>query len=229
MQVQEIVRQVRLAIDELTVNDSEFLNASSDEQNLKDIIIDKIPYALTFILENAPEDKLDNDCLDVLTQEETSGVTIAEGQPVKVSLPSSVIRVVSARLSSWSQSPVPVTESSQEYLMQQDEYARGSWDRPVNAIAYHGADRYLELYSAKASTDSIEASVIRKPTIGDTSVGTTDISVPSRLESAFIYQIAGLTMVAFREQIAASLFTIARQYLTGISQEYHYDDTHIHI
>ena len=210
---------MRSAIDELTANDSEFLDATSDEQNLTAVIIDKIPYALTYVFENAPEDKLDNDSLGSLTQAETSIVTIAAGEPVKVKLPSDVIRVVSARLSSWSQSPVPVSESSQEYLMQQDAYARGSWDRPVNAIAYHGADRYLELYSAKASTDSIEASVIRKPTIGDTSVGTTDISVPSRLESAFIYQIAGLTMVAFREQIAASLFTIARQYLTGISQE----------
>ena len=218
MQVQEIVKRVRSAIDELTANDSEFLDATSDEQNLTAVIIDKIPYALTYVFENAPEDKLDNDSLGSLTQAETSIVTIAAGEPVKVKLPSDVIRVVSARLSSWSQSPVPVSESSQEYLMQQDAYARGSWDRPVNAIAYHGADRYLELYSAKASTDSIEASVIRKPTIGDTSVGTTDISVPSRLESAFIYQIAGLTMVAFREQIAASLFTIARQYLTGISQ-----------
>ena len=209
---------MRSAIDELTANDSGFLVASSDEQNLSDVIIDKIPYALTFILENAPVDKL-GDSIGGLTGAEISGVTIAAGQPVKVKLPSDVIRVVSARLSSWSHSPVPVSESSQEYLMQQDEYARGSWDRPVNAIAYHGAYRYLELYSAKENNDTIEASVIRKPTIGDTSVATTDVSVPSRLEGAFIYQIAGLSMVAFREQIAASLFTIARQQLTGISKE----------
>lgn len=213
---------MRSAIDELKDNDPEFLNATSDEQNLTDIIIDKIPYALTFVLENAPEDKLDNDSLDSLTQAETSGVTIAAGQPVKVKLPSSVIRVVSARLSSWPQSPVPVTERSQEYLMQQDEYARGSWDRPVDAIAHHGADRYLELYSAKTNNDTIEASVIRKPSTlpsGLDGESTYDVAVPSRLESAFVYQIAGLTMVAFREQIAASLFTIARQYLTGIGQE----------
>lgn len=214
MQVQEIVTRVRAAIDEQTASNSEFANATSDEQNLRGIIIDKIPYALTFILENAPEDKLDDETLDGLTQAETSGVTIAAGSPVKVQLPSDVLRVVSARLSSWSQSPVPVSDSSQEYLMQQDEYARGSWDRPVNAIAYHGAYRYLELYSAKANTDAIEATVIRKPVIGDTSVNATDVSVPYRLEGAFIYQIAGLTMVAFREEVAAKLFGIAREFLT---------------
>ena len=49
MQVQEIVKRVRSAIDELTANDSESDFASSDEENLSEIIIDKIPYALTFI------------------------------------------------------------------------------------------------------------------------------------------------------------------------------------
>ena len=75
------------------------------------------------------------------------------------------------------------------------------------------------MYSAKESNDTISVSLIRKPVIGNTSVDTTDISVPSMLEAAFIYQIAGLTMVAFREQVATSLFTLAKQYLTGISQE----------
>lgn len=219
MQVQEIVRRVRSAIDEQPGNDSEFLDASTDERDLTDLIIDKIPYALTFILENAPGDKLCEDCLDSLTEAETGGVEITGGQPVNVRLPSDVIRVVSARLSSWSQSPEPVTDSSQEYLMQQDDYARGSWDRPVAALAYHGASRSLELYSARTSQDEIEATIVRKPTIGDTSVGTTEISVPSKLEAAFIYQTAGLTMVAFREQIAASLFSIARRYLTGVIEE----------
>ncbi len=213
MQVKEIVTRVRSAIDELMANDSEFLGGSSDEQNLTDVIIDKIPYALTYVIENAREDMLDGDILDSLTAAELTGVVIAAGQPVKVKLPPDVIRIVSARLSSWSQSPVPVAESSQEYLMQQDEYARGSWDRPVNATAYHDADRYLEMYCAKTDDDKVETSIVRKPAIGDTSDDTTDVDVPVRLEAAFIYQIAGLTMVAFREQIAASLFAIAQKSL----------------
>lgn len=210
MQVQEIVARVRSAIDELMANDSEFLDQSSDEQNLTAVIIDKIPYALTFVIENAPDDKLDGDVLASLTEAELSGVSIAAGQPVKVKLPTDVIRVVSARLSSWPQSPVPVNESSQEYLMQQDEYARGSFDRPVSAVAYHGQDRYLELYSAKANDDRIETSVVRKPDLSDSQA---DVGVPVRLEAAFIYQVAGLAMTAFREEVSASLFAIARQYL----------------
>ena len=97
--------------------------------------------------------------------------------------------------------------------MQQDPYARGSWDRPVSAIRYKGWIRYLELYSARDASDTPEVSYIAKPTIGDTSNPTTQVGVPSRLEAAFIYQIAALSMVAFREQVAQQLFVIAQNYL----------------
>ena len=210
MKVKEIVTRVRSAIDELTANDSEFLQASSDEENLKAIIIDKIPYALTYIIENAPEEKIDSSMVTQLSAGSTAAVA---GGMVSVQLPSEFLRLMSARLSSWSLSPIPVAEHSQQYLMQQDEYARGSWDRPVSAIRYKGSDRYLELYSAKDASDTVEVSYIAKPTIGDTSDGETEIGVPVRLEAAFIYQIAALTMVAFREQVAQQLFTVAQQYL----------------
>ena len=106
--------------------------------------------------------------------------------------------------------------------MQQDEYARGSWDRPVTAVAYHGGVRYLELYSAKSSDDTVSISCIKKPVVSDVATllsnQDTDVSVPSRLEGAFIYQVAGLAMVAFRESVAQSLFSIARRYM-GIDTE----------
>jgi len=215
MKVKEIVTRVRSAIDEQMANDSEFLKKSSDEENLTDIIIDKIPYAQIYIIENAPEEKLDSGMVTAMDVSAVTGVTA--GSMVSVKLPTDVLRVMSARLKSWSLSPVPVTEYSQEYLMQQDEYARGSWDRPVSAIRYKGTDRYLELYSAKDASDTPEVSYIKKPTTTDTetmkSNQNTDISVPTRLEAAFIYQIAALSMVAFREQVAQTLFGIAQNYL----------------
>lgn len=210
MKVKEIVTRVRSAIDELTVSDSEFTNKTSDEKNLTAIIIDKIPYALTYVIENAPEEKIDS---SMVTQYDVSGVTVAAGAMVSVKLPADFLRLMSARLSSWSLSPKPVAESSQEYLMQQDTYARGSWDRPVSAYRYKDADRYLELYSAKANSDTVQVSYIKKPVVGDTSSDETEIGVPARLEGAFIYQVAALTMVAFREQVAQQLFTIAQNYL----------------
>ncbi len=218
MKVKEIVTRVRSAIDELTANDSEFLNRTSDEKNLSAIIIDKIPYALTYITENAPEDKIDS---SMVTKWEADShhplPVVVAGKMVSVLMPTDLLRVMSARLSSWSLSPTPVKENSQEYLMQQDEYAHGSWDRPVSAMRYKGTDRYLELYSAKSDDDTVEVSYIKKPSTGDTSSEETEIGVPTRLEGAFIYQVAALTMVAFREQVAQQLFTIAQNYLFSIT------------
>lgn len=222
MQVKEIVDRVRSAIDEQMANDSGFIDQSSDEKNLTDVIIDKIPYALTYVIENAPEDKLSSDSISSPTQAEIAGVTVAAGMCVKMKIPSDVLRIITARLSSWSLSPLPVTEFSQEYLMQQNDYARGSWDRPVNALVYHGKDRYLEMYSAKTDSDGIEVGFIRKPAdlpSGLDGSSTYDVNVPNRLEAAFIYHLAGLAMVAFREQVATSLFSIAREYLTGNNHE----------
>lgn len=203
---------MRSAIDELT-NDSEFVYSSSDEENLETIIIDKIPYALIYVIENAPEEKLDSSMVIKLELPAGEPAGTVAGGMVSVLLPDGVLRLMSARLTSWSLSPLPVSEHSQEYLMQQDQYAKGSWDRPVSAVRYKGTSRYLELYSARDAYDLPEVSYIAKPTVGDTSDPETDVDVPTRLEAAFIYQIAALTMVAFREEVAKQLFGIAQNYL----------------
>lgn len=216
MTVGEIVTRVRAAIDELTANDSDFLRESSDEKNLTSVIVDKIGYALQHILENAPLDRLDDDAFETLTQEELArDFTIGDDLMGKLKLPKDILRIIEARLSSWSHFPIPEKDTSQAYLMQQDTYARGSWDRPVNILTYDGKDRVLEMYCAKAKTDTLRFVFIRKPDLSDidTSDMETDVSVPASLQASLIYQIAGLSMVAFREDLARSLFEIAERYL----------------
>lgn len=216
MTVQEIVTRVRAAIDELMQNDSQFLGQSTDETNLTSVIVDKIGYALQHLLEIAPLDKLDSDVYEELTpQELQSNFSIDSELVGRVKLPKDLLRIIEARLSSWSHFPIPVSDTSQVYLMQQDKYARGSWDRPVNILTYIGADKTLEMYCAKAADDTLNFVFIRKPDTSDidTSHMETDVSVPAALEASLIYQVAGLSMVAFREDVAASLFAIAARYL----------------
>ena len=222
MQVGEIVTRVRAVIDELMVNDSDFLRVSKDEENLTRVIVDKIGYALQHVMENAPVDKLDESSFETLTTEETERDFHIDSELVgMLKLPSDILRIIEARLSSWSHYPLPDPDTSHVYLMQQDPYARGSWDRPVNILTYHGSDRYLEMYCAKASTDTLNFVFIRKPDTEGYSADslTTEVSVPARLEASLIYQVAALTMVAFREDIAQSLFAIAARYLEVKSEE----------
>jgi len=211
--VSDIVTHVRSAIDELMVNDSNFLSQSTDEENLTNVIIDKIGYALQYVIENAPVEKLDSSVFETLTPAEITDRFDIDAMLVgHLRLPSDLLHIIEARLSSWSHFPIPLSDASQEALMQQDQYARGSWDRPVNILTYDGSERVLLMYSAKDSTDTLRFTFIRKPAL--THYTSADsVSVPDQLEASLIYQIAGMAMTAFREDVANSLFAIAQRYL----------------
>lgn len=220
--VSEIVRRVRSAIDELMQNDSSFLSQSSDEGNLDNVIIDKIGYALQYVIENAPLEKLDSNAFETLTPTELRGfelVPIGTDYMGHLKLPTDLIRIIDARLSSWTHFPRPLPDTSEEAIMQQDQYARGSWDRPQNILTYDGADRYLDMYCAQVGSgtgaDTLKFTFLRKPAVTHYTPSdlSSNVSVPSLLEAALIYQIAGMVMTAFREDVAASLFAIAQKYL----------------
>ena len=217
MTVQEIVTRVRAAIDELMENDSAFIRQTTDEANLTRVIVDKIGYALQHIFETAPIEKFDSSVFEEYNSTElASNFSIDSTTLVgKLTLPTGLLRIVTARLSSWSHFPIPEPDTSQVYLMQQDTYARGSWDRPVNILTYSGTARVLEMYCAKTASDTLRFVFIRKPeektTTGEDPQQYYD--VPPALEASLIYQIAGLTMLAFKEDVAASLFAIADRYL----------------
>ena len=220
MQVSGLVSRVRAAIDELMANDSGFLSQSSDEGNLDNIIKDKIADALQYVVENAPLEKLGTSLLTTISGEELSNRFSIDSTTLVASLklPADVLRIVEARLSTWTQYPKPESDTSPVYLMQSDEYAKGSWDRPVNILTYVGTDRYLKMYSAKTTTDTLNFSYITKPTV-NTSSGTNPVNVPTLLESALVYEVAGMAMVAFREDVANSLFAIADRYIGIESKE----------
>lgn len=216
MTVQEIVTRVRAAIDELMENGSQFLGQSTDEANLTRVIVDKIGYALQHIFETAPIGRLGSDIIKTLSAGEISSDFSIDNDLVgHLTLPSRMLRIVEARLSSWSLNPVPESDTSQAWLMQQDQYARGSWDRPVNILTYTDGERELLMYCARTSSDTLQFAYISTPDLTnvDTDHMSADVNVPASLQAALVYQVAGLTMVAFREDVAASLFEIAQRYM----------------
>lgn len=216
MTVQEIVRRARSCIDELMVNDSSFLLSSEDEQNLTQVIIDKIGYALQRVMELAPQEKLDDGFVEELSQEEMAErFAITTDLVGMLKLPIDLLRIVEARLSSWSYYPLPESASEQTYLMQADEWARGSWDRPVNILTWDGKDRILEMYCAKTASDTLLFSFVKKPDVSGISASdlSVDVAIPTQLEASLIYQVSGLAMLAFREDVAASLLAVSEKYL----------------
>ncbi len=216
MKVKEIVSRVRAAIDELTENEGALIEEPEDEQNLTKIIIDKIGYALQWVIESAPLERLDSSVFEGLSSSEAAGFSIDGVTLVgRLKLPSDLLHIVEARLSSWTHYPKPLPDTSPEALMQVDEYARGSWDRPVNIVTYDGGDKYLEMYCARTSDDTLKFTFVRKPKHHDFDENDMeeDVAVPTLLEASLIYQVAGLTMTAFREELAGPLFAISLRYL----------------
>lgn len=210
MRLEEIETRVRGVIDELAANDSGFINESMDERNVTAVIRTNIPYALTYLLENAPVEKLDETGISGEGSYVAGTFSIDANMMGQARLPDNVLRIVSARLSSWKQSPVPVNEQSEEYLMQGDEYARGTWDRPVTAVVHRQGSRWIELYSARTANDTLILLVYKKPDLSN--MEQEGVGVPQALEGAFIYHLAGLVLTAFRDEHAGNLFAIAKDY-----------------
>ena len=80
-------------------------------------------------------------------------------------------------------------------MMQSDETARGSYDRPVVAMVNRDG-RYLEFYSQKEDGDAPEVNYVKMISISDADGGETELNIPKRLEGALVYQTAYLTLVA---------------------------------
>ncbi len=227
MTVQDIVTRVRATIDELEENASQFFANSTDEANLTRSIVDKIEYAIQYVLENAPLYMLDESVFTkTVLRPETDPdqhVVSPDGLLVDFSfdndtgvliLPSDVLRIVEARLSSWSHFPIPVTDTSQVAMMQNNKYSRGSWDMPVNVLTTNeNGKRELRMYSRKDNNDSFVFVYIKKPSDSySTDNMATPINVPPRLVPALVYHLAALVMVSYKED-ATGLFQIADRYL----------------
>lgn len=223
MLVSEIVQRVRAAIDELMVNESDFFEESDDELNLTESIKSQIGYALNWLIENAPQERLEGSMVTSWTSSQavsTGRFTIDDDLMATVTLPDDILRLVSVRLSSWKYAPIPIAEQSPEFLMQLSRYARGSWDRPVTVLTHSGGQRVLEMYSARNANDTLEIAFVKRPdvSIGINS-GNEDVSVPVSLEGALVYEIAGLVMLGYREQVAQSLLAVAKELLVAVPQQ----------
>lgn len=206
MNVSEIVYKVKAAIGEVV--DLEYPKAleSVNADNLLHIIVDKIPYAFEWVIQNAPVSLLEGD----LTSTIDARTATLNGNTVEIVMPDDVLRIISARLSSWVYTP-PVSDEHSEVAMQQRyPTTRGTYDAPACVLFSEDGKQILRMFSAETKSDKAYISVIRKPSTMsvDMSDGTKEVNVPSRVEASFIYYIAALTMQALGEN-SQSFFEIA--------------------
>ena len=206
MNVSEIIYKVKAAIDELSTLDYPKLAESVNLENIDLIIVDKIPYALEWIIQNAPATLLTGDLTESFNN---SGlVTKVSGDYVfEIELPSTTLRVVSARLSSWMFTPEMSDEHSDVAAMQMYPTSRGTWDNPACVIYNENGKQILRMFSGKTRDDVYYITLALKPDVSftDTWDGEAVVPIPERLTASFIYYIAGLTTLAMKEDVSKSL------------------------
>lgn len=210
MNVSEIIYKVKAAIDELSTLDYPKLAESVNLENIDLIIVDKIPYALEWIIQNAPATLLTGDLTESFNN---SGlVTKVSGDYVfEIELPSTTLRVVSARLSSWMFTPEMSDEHSDVAAMQMYPTSRGTWDNPACVIYNENGKQILRMFSGKTRDDVYYITLALKPDVSftDTWDGEAVVPIPERLTASFIYYIAGLTTLAMKEDVSKSLLELA--------------------
>ena len=210
MNVSEIIYKVKAAIDELSTLDYPKLAESVNLENIDLIIVDKIPYALEWIIQNAPATLLTGDLTESFNN---SGlVTKVSGDYVfEIELPSTTLRVVSARLSTWMFTPEMSDEHSNVAAMQMYPTSRGTWDNPACVIYNENGKQILRMFSGKTKDDVYYITLALKPDVSftDTWDGEAVVPIPERLTASFIYYIAGLTTLAMKEDVSKSLLELA--------------------
>lgn len=210
MNVSEIIYKVKAAIDELSTLDYPKLAESVNLENIDLIIVDKIPYALEWIIQNAPATLLTGDLTESFNN---SGlVTKVSGDYVfEIELPSTTLRVVSARLSTWMFTPEMSDEHSDVAAMQMYPTSRGTWDNPACVIYNENGKQILRMFSGKTKDDVYYITLALKPDVSftDTWDGEAIVPIPERLTASFIYYIAGLTTLAMKEDVSKSLLELA--------------------
>ena len=80
---------------------------------------------------------------------------------------------------------------------------------PVAALVHTASGREMELYKAKASTDTIKSFVY----IPLWQEGSSSVEIPDQLSNAFIYYVAALSATSLREDVANDFFKVARSLL----------------
>lgn len=218
MNVSDIVKKVRLCIDEFvettdttnadgtttttTTGTNDFADTSMDA-----VIKNSIHSALVWAARNAP--------LDMLTGTDSPFVKTATADNLQdnvLTLGSDFVRLIKVRHGSWKRSVItPMREDSEEYLMQSDLTAVATPENPVAVLVYTAEGYKLELYGIdEGATDKSILCLYVTSNIGTTGTGDEEsVATSTALEPALIYYTAYLTLIAYGDDRAKSMYEAA--------------------
>ena len=199
--IEDMKRDVRIALDENAVSDKLLTDADPDTLTLDEIIESRIPIAARIVETIAP--------LPLLGGGEAFGDSIGwESQPGYgmgfILLPDDFLRLVSFQMSDWDRAVgTAITETDPLYQRQQSRFGgvRGNPQKPVVAIVNQPAGLVLEFYSCTGGEDVYvkQGRYIPIPKIKDEM-----IELPEKIHDGMVYYTAYLTAQTLAQKDAAA-------------------------
>jgi len=206
--VEELIKEVRITLDE-NQTESSYLETSTDNMELDEIIRAKLVDAARSIIETAPVDLLE--AVSLPTGTETLK-TNADGSGYVV-LPDDFLRLVRFKLKGWRRAVVYVeAEGSEGDEIQRNEFTRGTYIKPSCVFSHDGdGNRIMEYFTAGRNSDgsfdhTVETALYAPAPSIDDSTGNGTVGIPHLLRPCIVYYCAGLTEATRGNNTQADLF-----------------------
>lgn len=199
-QIDDIVKDVRIAIDENASSAALIAEGDLDTLTLDDIIKSKIADSVKKVEMNAPVHLLDSGL-----NFGDSGVYWNANLSGWIILPDDFMRMLVFRMSDWERNVFYTIDASDElYALQSSPFKgiRGNPQRPVCAITLRAEGKVLEFFSC----DSKEATVQQAVYLAVPKVEDGGIHICEKCYSSVVYYIAALTEQTVGNTDAAKLF-----------------------
>ncbi len=213
--VEDIVRDVRVAIDQ-NAQQTDLANwGDVDTLSLSEIIRSKIEDAAKFIEGQAPVNLLEGTtCSNEASYAKLS--TTDTNYVVTVGLPNDYMRLLLFKADDWVHpvsEAIDATSPLYAYQRMKVEAVRGNAESPVVAIVQNpSSGLMLEAYSTSSSARGITLIYVPQP-----SVSNGNILLPSKLYRAIVYATAYLTALDYGDQTKAALLLSVAKNLAHIS------------
>lgn len=194
--VSDLVRDIRIAIDQNMTSKALENIADVDTLSLNDIVRSKVVEAARLVGKVAHPSFIDNGVVLNGTVQWKSAVGVGTGQIV---LPDHFMRLLSFQMSDWSRPATIIDEDDIRYLYQSSRYpgVRGCPQRPIAAVCRRQQGMVVEFYSCTAGSSVFlrQALYLAEPKIDDED----NIDISTGLKDPIIYKSASLVLYTMRE------------------------------
>lgn len=199
--IQEIMRDVRICIDQNMMSEQLFMERDIDTLSMDDIIRSKIVDAVRRVVTVAPTNLLDGGSSfgdTVFWRDQGSGWIL---------LPDDFLRLVIFKMSDWAR-PVynVITDDDPRYSMQFSRFKglRGTPQKPIVALVNRAEGRALEFFSCKDTNAMVAQAVYQPYPKIDTYGG---IEIPERCYQPSVYIAASLALATMGQLELSTIMT----------------------